>query len=343
MPIFKALTIEVANQKTPLRLIDYEEPVLASDEILIQNVAVAQNPVDWKQVDWGYGIPSYPWTNGGDVAGIVYKVGAEVTKFQVGDRIISYLERKTPRHSGYQTYSVASEIRSVKLPEWVSFEAGATIPLAYVTAGAGFIDALGLPFPPLDGPLPAKPNGEPVLVWGGSSSVGAYAVQIAKLAGFTVFATASPANFDYVKSLGADRVFNYHEADVVDQIRAAAGDKLSRVYDAISENGSVENAAKVITAPSGRVSVILDVPTPDPSTENVKVVQTGAAKAGTDPEIGQRVYGLLQASLDQGKFTPNRVKVIPGGLLGVNEGFQLGRTHKVSGEKLVYRIADTKF
>ncbi|KIJ47905.1 hypothetical protein M422DRAFT_205804 [Sphaerobolus stellatus SS14] len=339
-PKFLALTIKEPKQKTPLTLESYEEPDLGSGEFLVQNVAVAQNPVDWKQLDWDYGVPSYPWTNGGDLAGRVYKIGPDVTKFKPGDRVIAFASRKTPRHSAYQTYTVALENRTVKLPESVSFEAGSTIPLAYTTAGAGFIDALELPFPSLDGPLPAKPNGEPILVWGGSSSVGLYAVQIAKLAGFTVIATASPRNFDYVKSAGADHVFDYNDSDVVEKIRAAAGNNLSRVYDSISENGSIENAVKSITAPSGRVAVILP-PKPDASTSTVKVIQTGAIKASQNPDIGKAVYGLLEAALAKGIFVTNKVKVIPNGLLGVNAGFELGRTHKVSGEKLVYRIAET--
>ncbi|KAF8582932.1 GroES-like protein [Ramaria rubella] len=341
MPIFKALSITEHKQKTPLTLLDYEEPTLGTGEILVENIAVAQNPVDWKQLDYDIGILSLPWTNGGDIAGIVYKTGDKVTKFKQGDRIISFMSRKTARHGGYQTYSIASEERTIKLPESVSFEAGSTIPLACVTAGAGFVDALELPLPPTGDPLPAKPNGEPILVWGGSSSVGLYAIQVAKLAGFTVLTTASPENFDYVKSVGADHVFDYHESDVVDKIRATAGNKLSRVYDAISEKGSTEDAVKAITAPSGRVAVILP-PKSDTSTPNVKVIQTGAIKASTDPAIGEAVYGLIQAALDRGVLKPNRVKVVAGGLLGVNEGFKLGREYKISGEKLVYRVAETK-
>jgi len=323
-----------------LSILEFNEPKFEDHEFLIKNVAVAQNPVDWKQIEYNFNIPSLPWTNGGDVAGTVVKVGKDVTKFQVGDRVISFLSRKTARHGAYQTYSIAQENRTVKLPDSYSFEAGSTIPLAYVTAGAGLIHALKVSFPPLK-ELPAKPKNEPLLVWGGSSSVGAYVVQLAKAAGYTVISTASPANHDYVKSLGAEHVFDYHDADVVEKIRKAAGPNLSLVYDAISEGNSPELSVKSVTAASGgSVAAILPVPA-GVSTEKVKIVQTGAIKAQEDPENGKAVYGVLEELLSRGTFIPNRVKIIPGGLNGVAHGFELGRQHKVSGEKFVYVIADT--
>ncbi|KZS95260.1 GroES-like protein [Sistotremastrum niveocremeum HHB9708] len=343
-PIFKALVVTERKQKTPLTLADYEEPTLSEGDLLLENVAAAQNPVDAKQLDNDFGIPSIPWVLGGDVAGTVYKVGPGVTKFAVGDRVISFLERKTARHSGYQTYSIAAESRTVKLPEKYSFEAGSTIPLAYITAAAGIADVFGI-----DLPSPKNPNvpsyaGEPFLVWGGSGSVGAYAVQLAHSLGFTVISTASPANHEYVKSLGAKYVFDYRDADVVSKIRQAAGPNLSKVYDSVSENGSVQASVQSITSPTGgKVAIILGLPTPDPSTSNVKVVATGARKAQEVPAVGEASYWYLAELLNKGTFIPNKVKVIPKGLLGVNEGFDLQRQHKISGEKLVYRIADTPF
>jgi len=145
-----------------------------------------------------------------------------------------------------------------------------------------------------------------------------------------------------VKSLGASEVFDYHDPDVVHKIRTAAGSGLSLVYDCISENGSAQASIACITAPSGNVALILPPPA-DLSTVRVKVVFTGAGPAARDKAIGERVYGLLIALLERHAILPNQVRVIPGGLLGVNEGLQLGREHKVSGEKLVYRVADTKF
>ncbi|KZT55729.1 GroES-like protein [Calocera cornea HHB12733] len=339
---FKALSITEHQQKTPLTLLDYVEPELAEGEILIEAVAVAQNPTDWKSIDTGRNILSLPWVVGGDVAGTVFKLGPGVTGFEIGDRVISFAERKTARHSAFQTYPIGDISRTVKLPESYTFEQGATIPLAFVTAGAGLEAALGvrLPAPPAD--LPAANKGEPLLVWGGSSSVGAFTIQLAKASGYTVISTASPKNHAYVKSLGASDVFDYHDSDVVSKIRAAAGDKLALVYDSISENGSIEASVASVTAPAGIVAVIL-APNPEQSTDKVKVVQTGARVASEDPQVGRTVYGMLEALLEKYALVPNPVRLMPGGLLGINEGLQLMRAGKVSGEKLVYRVRDTAF
>jgi len=284
-----------------------------------------------------FGIPSLPWTNGGDVAGTVLKVGSKVTKFKVGERVIAFVSRKTARHGGYQTHTIVEEAgRAAKLPESYTFEAGSTIPLAYVTAAAGLIATLGVKLS-----SSAPPNGEPLLVWGGSSSVGAFAIQLAKSSGYTVLTTASKTNHDYVRKLGADHVFDYHDADVVQSIRAAAGDKLSLVYDAISENGSVEGSVASITSPQG--GIVATVLAVNREEGNIKVVGTGARLAYEQPAVGERTYAVLQELLDSGALVPNPVKVIEGGLRGVQTGWELGRDHKVSGEKLVYRIADTKF
>jgi len=223
------------------------------------------------------------------------------------------------------------------LRESYSFEAGSTIPLAYVTAGAGLVGTLGVELS-----ANAAPHGKPLVVWGGSSSVGAFAVQLAKTSGYTVISTASAKHHEYVKQLGAEHVFDYHDADVVEKIRAAAGPNLSLVYDAIAEGGSVEGSIASITSPSGGiVAVVLPVPREE---GNVKVIPTGARLAFEKPaEVGKPTYQVLQELLDSGALIPNPVKIVEGGLRGVQHGWELGRDHKVSGEKLVYRIADTVF
>ncbi|KZS95295.1 GroES-like protein [Sistotremastrum niveocremeum HHB9708] len=342
-PTFKALVVTAKKQTTPLTLADYEEPSLSEGELLLENVAAAQNPVDAKQVDFDFGISSLPWVLGADVAGRVYKTGPGVTKFTVGDRVTSFLERKTPRHSGYQTFSIAAEKRTVKLPENYSFESGSTLPAGFVTAAATLADAFGISIPSASSPTVPSFDGEPFLVWGGSGSVGAYVIQLAHLFGFDVIATASPANHEYVKSLGAKHVFDHRDPDVVSKIREVAGPDLSKVYDAVSEGGTVEASVKSITSSEGKVAIILPLPSPDPSTASVKVIATGTSKATEIPALGEAVYWYLEELLSRGILIPNKFKIIPGGLSGVNEGLSLQRRHKISGEKLVYRIADSEF
>lgn len=101
----------------------------------------------------------------------------------------------------------------------MAYEDAAVLPLALSTAACGLFqkDQLGLEYPSAT----AKPTGKTLLVWGGSTSVGSNAIQLAVAAGYDVIATASPRNFDYVKGLGAGQVFDYNSSTVVADIVAA--------------------------------------------------------------------------------------------------------------------------
>jgi len=109
----------------------------------------------------------------------------------------------------------------------------------------------------------------------------------------------------------------------------------------ISEHGSIEASVKSITASSGIVATLL--PSPEKDYGPMKVVIGGGPRALSDPEDVKLVFQTVQDWVNSGKLVPNRSRVMPGGLNGVEEGWKLGIAGKVSGEKLVYRIADTKF
>ena len=104
----------------------------------------------------------------------------------------------------------------------------------------------------------------PILIWGGASSVGQYAIQFAKLGGFRVITTASPKNFDLVKGLGADEVFNYRDESVVESIRAATGNALDIAFDTISEGTTPEQVTGAIGEKGGRVAIALPYESPRP-------------------------------------------------------------------------------
>lgn len=153
-----------------------------------------------------------------------------------------------------------------------------------------------MPIPPAGSSLPLPPNGEvPVLVWGGSSSVGAYAIQVLHLSGYKVVTTASPSNEEYVKSFGADIVLDYHdEENVVEEIKKATDGKLSLVVECvpflfdnisdsqmtcstISENHSTELAVKAFGPDGGIITTVLNV---DDSVKkgrtDISIVSSGA-------------------------------------------------------------------
>jgi len=304
-------------------------------EVLIRNESIAQNPVDWKSVEYNVLIPKLPAVVGVDTAGVVEKVGPGVSNLKPGDRVLTMTRiAQNSRFGTYQRYSIGKAFSTLKLPEAYSFDEGATIPLGYYTAAVGLFCDLGLPVPQMaSGGLGGAQTqqGKPILVWGAASSVGMYAVQLAALAGYKVIATASKKNWELVKGLGAAEVIDYKDPEVVEKIKKAAPD-LELIYDAVSENGSCEAGVKAL-ANGGEIVTTLPFRN---APANVKVHEVFAAVIYQDPEKAKVVNDLLERLLQAGKLRPNPVKVMPNGLKSVEEGWKLMRDGKVSGQKLIY-------
>lgn len=149
-------------------------------------------------------------------------------------------------NGGFQLYPVVVEALVTKLPDSVTFQQGVVLPLAISTACAGLYreDYLNLPLPALEG---RKQTDQSILIWGGASSVGATAIQLAVASGLTVVTTASVGNHEFVKSLGAHLIFDYKSSGVVRNIvDALRKTKFVGVYDAIAEDSSFEPISKIL-------------------------------------------------------------------------------------------------
>jgi len=159
-----------------------------------------------------------------------------------------------------------------------------------------------------------------------------------KLAGFRVITTASPKNFDLVKSLGADEVFDYRDNGVVEKIRAATANALDLAIDTISEGKTPEQVNGAIGDKGGKVAIIIPYESPRPDVK----VRLSVAYDLLKPEPDSKWYvDVLTEILATGKIKPNPVRVQPRGLAGVKEGLQYMQEGKVSAQKITYRIADT--
>ena len=137
------------------------------------------------------------------------------------------------------TYKLVSAI-----PDSLSIEQAAVLPLAISTAASGLYspDFLNLQRPALD----PKPAGQSLLVWGGASSIGCLTVQLAKASGYEVVTTASPRNFELVRSLGADHIVDYNSKTVIDDIvDVLKGKTVAGAYDAIA-GGATAMCAEVL-------------------------------------------------------------------------------------------------
>ncbi|GGR26346.1 zinc-binding alcohol dehydrogenase family protein [Deinococcus ruber] len=226
-------------------------------ELVVRTHAVAVNPVDWL-------IPligrfAYPWLKspavlGFDLAGEVVEVGPDVTRFRVGDRVLALAvgtekDRNTPAEGAFQQHVVVLDRLTCPLPGHLTYEQGAVLPLGLSTAACGLFqkDQLALQYPSAT----PVPTGQTLLIWGGSTSVGNNAIQLAVAAGYEVVTTASPRNFEHLRALGASQVFDYHSDTVVqDLIAALHGKTLAGALSLAS--GSAGACMDVLRACKGR-------------------------------------------------------------------------------------------
>jgi len=309
-------------------------------EVLVKVAAAAVNPVDWKIQQYGIFIQQYPNILGNDVAGTIEAVGEGVTALAKGDRVLAFptlgLGDK-PHYAGFQRYTLVPQDLVTKIPANVSFDDAAVVPLGAATAAHALFSPLHLNL--------ARPGANPdpalaakhLLIWGASSSVGSAGVQLAARAGYTVIATASPHNHAFVTSLGAAKVFDYKDPDVVAKIQAAVPGEWVGAYDAISENGSVELVAKVIR--NGKIATTLQPPKGLP--EGIVAVNVFAGVlATTELELGRWLFvEYLTPALAEGRFKPVPPPQVLHGLGAAQEA--LDTLHKgVSGKKVVVHIAD---
>jgi len=208
----------------PFEVKDAPMPVPNDDEIVIRNRAIGINPADWAVQNMGILVQQYPFVLGCDLAGEVYQVGTSVTKYKVGDRVTAIVTALSPKRDGstenstgaFQLFVKAKEHNVAKIPDSVKFTEASVLPLCITTAASALFDKdhLGLPLPQLE----PKPQGKVILIWGGSSAVGALAIQLAIAAGFDVATTASAHNLEFLRSLGAKYVFDRSKETVVEDI-----------------------------------------------------------------------------------------------------------------------------
>ncbi|EOD53023.1 putative zinc-binding oxidoreductase protein [Neofusicoccum parvum UCRNP2] len=235
----------------------YTKP--GQNEIVVQARAIAVNPVDaMKQAmgDMMMGWIKYPFILGDDLAGDVVEVGPGVTRFQPGDRVVGHavsIDKRSNRacEGAFQEYVVLRTNLVSPIPDSMSYETACVLPLCLSTASCGLFmqDFLALQHPTPK--TPRNSTGKTLLVWGGSTSLGSNAIQLAVAAGYEVITTASPKNFDYVTKLGASKVFDYRSPATVGKIIAALKGKPSAGAIAIGD-GSMEACIEIVAASEGR-------------------------------------------------------------------------------------------
>ncbi|ANP72225.1 zinc-binding alcohol dehydrogenase family protein [Cryobacterium arcticum] len=329
-------------------------PTPGPGQVVVRVRAVAVNPVDAITGPFRRLVTPwvrYPTVLGSDVAGEIAAVGDGTTRFQVGDRVVGYAAgqerlRNSSEEGGFQRYVTMLERVCAELPDTVTFEQAAVLPLGLSTAAAGLYekDQLALPLPTSS----PSPRGDVVLVWGASTSVGSNAVQLARASGYTVIATAGRRNHDFVRSLGAEAVFDYRDAEVDRQIVEAIGHRDLAGTMAIG-SGALTHALRIVARTSGTKHIASAYP--DPLTRSrallarVRGIRVTSIWGGTPVQtpVGPAIFrDFLPVALSSGQFRPapdptivgSGLERVPGALTALRTG--------VSATKLVVTIDPTE-
>jgi NADPH:quinone reductase-like Zn-dependent oxidoreductase len=198
-----------------LRMEEVQRPEARGKKVLIEVHAAGVNPVDWRIRRGDLRPLSYFMPHripGRDVAGVVVDVGDEVRGFEVGDRVFAMLDGVSG--GGYAEYVLVGEDAIALIPENLTFEEGAAVPLAALTAVQAIRNVLrevarNAPHACDTGKLARRR----VLINGASGGVGTFAVQLAKISGAVVTAVCSAESATLARELGADHVVDYKEED----------------------------------------------------------------------------------------------------------------------------------
>ncbi len=234
-PMMKAIVVHAYGGPEVLKYEDVPRPEPKENELLVRVIAAAVNPVDsaarsQKFAQFlGIKLPAIP---GYDIAGVVEKTGAKITKFKAGDPVYAYIALN--KGGGYAEYAVVTEKEASAKPKSLNYVEAAAVPLVSLTAWQALIDTAKLS------------AGQTVLIHGGSGGVGSFAIQIAKARGAKVIATASTPNQDLLKELGADVAIDYTRqkfeavAKDVDVVLDSVGeDTLARSYSIVKKGGFI--------------------------------------------------------------------------------------------------------
>ena len=310
----KTMKAIVAHEYGGPDVLKYEDvplPEPKENEILVRVIASGVNPADPLILNGKYAKEfgtHLPLVLGYDMAGVVVRAGAKVTKLRVGDPVYAYLLWG----GGWAEYCISNEGESAIKPKSFGFIDASAVPLAALTAWQALID------------IGKIENGQTVLIHGGSGGVGSFAIQIAKAHGARVIATASTANQDVLKQLGAEVAIDYtkqkfeeiaHDIDLV--LDPVGRDTLARSYGVVKKGGIV-------------VTIVSRC-----DQAELKKHEIRGASLSSHPDSGE--LGEITKLIDGGKIKPIVTEVLP--LTDAAKADAQAETHHTRG-KIVLKIAD---
>lgn len=387
MPTHLAAVTPAKGQ--PFKLQTRPTPEPGPGELLIAVKSVALNPADSYMRNQGLFIPSYPTVIGFDLSGLVLKIGDNVPTGNADDRsgisfrpgitrvaayAASFWHSYNPDYGAFQERCLVPWQHAVPLPdEKMSWNHAATLPVA-IEVPLNAWDALGIHrvgYPAGPASTPSSPGGtdtgggtqkkenkqkEALLIWGASSSVGTMGVQSGRLlkddrnSSFAaVYATAGLPNMQYVRSLGADRVFDYKDPKVVDAIVSAAredGLVIRHCFLAVGQLASCQAVLKAFLGPDeggerkAKIGSAPIVPLDADLVEGVEVIflQPSTQEGERLEQFRYWMGTWLREKLAKGDIRPSPEPTVVGkGLGAINAGLDMF-LQGVSCTKLVVEV-----
>mgnify|MGYP001135062293 FL=1 len=275
-----------------LEVVEVPDPAAPAGGVVVRVHAAGVNPIDGKLRSGGR--PSGPFTGprvpGGDAAGTIVEVGDGVDGWAVGDEVVVRGAK-----GAYATHLVADAAQLVRKPAEVSWEQAASIGIPVSTAYQALV-SLGVA------------EGETLLIHGGSGAVGRAAVQLARRTGATVVATASPANHQRLRELGATPVA--YGAGLLERLRAAAPQGYDLILDAVGTDEALETSFALVDDRSGIGTVVV----------GGRAAELGIqAWAGGNPvpltaeqsALRDDAYGLVLDLIARGEFEVDIARTFP--------------------------------
>ncbi|KAK9311584.1 chaperonin 10-like protein [Lipomyces starkeyi] len=339
MPPIQNLAAWLPGVGKELQVAPASTPYPGENELLIETKAVAVQPAEYK-IQEGI-LPfelTYPTIIGLSFAGIVVKVGAGVTRFKEGDRIVTNSAgtiRNDARFGAYQRYALTSQELTAKIGD-VPFENASAISSFYAAVSA-LILHLHLDRPSSN----RKPSNKAkkVLIWGASSSLGAFAVQLASNAGYTVVGVASAHNAQLVEWLGAAHFIDRKSPSVVQDLTSLG--PFEAVLAAADSASDQVTIGQVLAAHGGgsflsTMGVRKGVQLPPGVTGHFAQYLDDYLKP-ENREFSRWVWwNLIEEGLIDGKIKLLPVDIL-GGLSTVQEAWNLEKNGQVSGRRLIIR------
>lgn len=241
----KAFVLESYGANRALQLADVPEPQLRDDEVLVQVHAAGVNQLDSKIRDGQFKLIlpyRLPLILGHDVAGVVVKAGPRVRQFKPGDEV--YARTDDFRIGTFAEFVPVKESSLAPKPKGLTMEEAASIPLVGLTAWQALVETAKLT------------KGQGVFIQAGSGGVGTFAIQLARHLGATVATTTSAANFELVRSLGADVVIDYRTQDFEDVLHD---------YDVVLNSQDGKALGKSLRVLKGGAKLVSISGPPDPA------------------------------------------------------------------------------